>query len=824
MIGWIIFMAIFVLFAMFYFGFIVQFNTIPREPVEKYTACDIAFMISLWDKATVKPNIFDEDFLRSWNSENSDGLSKSDTSDIIFEKLSRDFFIPDSDIYLEMTSEGEDPYRLYLPKESASVFTTCARPTYTSTDPSTIVVDENGEEETSGGGQLPRTSRYLRSFFGTGDYYEEGGDGGEYAKDMTSYNAILAQCQLPTFVKGADVRPAELKVSTTTNLATRLRDGIYRVGVLGQAEAYYPLGSYPEGCIVNEGATEVSESVYSKTVEAYKRFLVSFFDFFGVGRRVWWESKKVYASCGFNWGFERTEVDDPAYGTGNMMGLNVLSVYRKNNGEECPLVTRIPDYIYTEGQLSEKLCSPKTASVRTWLPGYSKDLLGRYQYYLKVESARKSWTATNEMEFCKLRCNEGGPWWFLKKNVQDCEISCEYLTKPSGEYTCDNIYSHWACKLPGPGGFMVDVNTASECLEKDKLPRKDACEFAKSMIDLYRNLPEDAIDVRYIVVESSKLVDRGFSDLSESDYYASASACAGWNAVGECDNSRQCTGLSCVAHKCSTCSKDAWGFCSPWYLEDVPVDSGLFLCQNAYDAIYPSNKRMSECLPNIRVNVSRVLYDSSGDVSYDEIFPRELKIPGEWRLDLGTDIAVIGNTELSTFERNQLLKRMDDPAERAVLETPEISCSAAGNENLVLNWTINASGLCCPEFEEKEIEIPSSTLLGSPTIKKVEVCTTPPEYCQNMKFWPNLDSGNVVEMVPGQHFYEDNGVLERVITGDDYVFEVTQQVCREGNPYNNAPSVFITAAYVVKDSSDPSNVVDKTLLYSMRGSEVAFVE
>jgi len=55
----------------------------------------------------------------------------------------------------------------------------------------------------------------------------------------------------------------------------------------GEKSAYYPLGSYPEGCIVNEGAVKVKET-HPGSILAYfdqlKEAFMNLFDFTGTGR------------------------------------------------------------------------------------------------------------------------------------------------------------------------------------------------------------------------------------------------------------------------------------------------------------------------------------------------------------------------------------------------------------------------------------------------------------------------------------------------------------------------------------------------------------
>jgi hypothetical protein len=97
------------------------------------------------------------------------------------------------------------------------------------------------------------------------------------------------------------------------------------------------------------------------------------------------------------------------------------------NSLECPLITRIPNYIVEESKLSDKICTPKAAFTRVWLPDGD---FSNYQYFLKIESARSSWEEADEISFCKNRCKENGPWWWVgDRNAKDCQAVCEKLSK-----------------------------------------------------------------------------------------------------------------------------------------------------------------------------------------------------------------------------------------------------------------------------------------------------------------------------------------------------------------------------------------------------------
>lgn len=869
MLGWVAIITIFAVIMMFILGFLVQFQTVPTESVAKPTACDVAYMISLWQDATVHPNVFDKKFIESWAqieakpqtnvpstvpaAQPTALATQEDTANLIFEKYSQDFFMPDSDIFLEITSKDK-VYKMYLPPESASAFEECAQPTYTTTQP------------------VPGWT--IWDLARTGDYFEAKSQFEKYQKSMTTYNAILAECQLPAYMADGDtIEPVQVKAGLTSNLATRLRDGIYQVGVKGEPSVYYPLGSYPEGCIVNGGAVKVEGNTYIKQAESWSDQLKGFFNnlFAGVPGMAsgFIEENKVYAKCGFNWGWSRycqitcksaatsdtckdKQGKDIAGCTqiscdGNVMtcpsekltspkdstspyicnspectttdmGINRLAVYKTSPSaldafggplsiietevqsalNYCPLETRIPNYIAEESDLKDKLCTPKEASSTVWFP---KEDFSNYQYFLKVENARSSWSEKDKKTFCENRCKDASPWW-LGADVADCNTVCEYLSDSSGNYNCNNIESRWLCETIGTNGQRK--TNPSPCIPNSfSGPSVYTCQVAQDLIHLYRKLPEDAINIRYITVSSDKFNGpngKSFTDLGEQDYASTDSACSTWKSLcdiskdGKCCNSAQdCNGLDCIddgaGNACEKCSDDYWGFCSPAYLDypvslsvDVdeniaktgilenknPTENGLFTCQNVYNQVYPSNMRMKKCLPVLMVSAYKV---AASNVKANNPDPK---------LDTQLISTVIS---LGT-------------SQKASEEIKEMSIDCKANPDTTVRWEIDATGLCCPTT--------TTETSGGSTI---EACNNPPPYCLNMKFWPNLNSGNTVQLIPAQDFYGG----QKLITKENYIFDIVQQVCRGGKPYNNADVAFITANYPVKG---------KTLQYSLEGSEI----
>ncbi len=111
-------------------------------------------------------------------------------------------------------------------------------------------------------------------------------------------------------------------------------------------------------------------------------------------------------------------------------------------------------------------------------------------------------------------------------------------------------------------------------------------------------------------------------------------------------------------------------------------------------------------------------------------------------------------------------------------EIDSINCPE--NEDAEVTWKINASGLCCENLTKTE--------------KGLFVCEEDTGFCPKMKLWPNLNSSNVA-----------------VLDDKNYVFSITQKVCRGEYSYNNAEKAFIVVHYPVKD---------KIIEYSLEDSRI----
>ncbi|MCK4429296.1 MAG: hypothetical protein KAU95_02885, partial [Candidatus Aenigmarchaeota archaeon] len=416
------------------------------------------------------------------------------------------------------------------------------------------------------------------------------------------------------------------------------------------------------------------------------RHIVGFFDWLDEkSEKVieWITTTDIHAECGFKWYWNETT---------NVLGVTPVSIYNKH----CELRTRIPKKIVEEGNLTSKICYPKEAHNHLWtLPGG----LDKFEFYMKVEKVRENWDAKGAVKFCEERCKTNRLWYHVTKW---CEEDCR----------------------------EKDIRTM-DCASE---AHSGECRFAKFQIYLYDNIPEDAIDIKYIVVERDKIKEGGIEEVPEEDYVSVDSACDYWPTVSECGTSENCFDLlHCInidgkGGKCSPCIGMEGFVCSPNYLNDPPsVDEGLYQCQNVKNRLWPLREDMEECLPVILVT---------------KIYKGE--------------------------------------------EIESIDCSV--EKDAEVTWKINARGLCCADLVTEEGE----------NGKELQVCKEPTNHCPKMKLWLNINSSNV-----------------RVINDERYIFEIKQRVCREGYPYNNAPSAFIVVRY-------PTD--KKDLEYVLEDSEVKLAE
>ncbi|MCK4730757.1 MAG: hypothetical protein KAT28_05560 [Candidatus Aenigmarchaeota archaeon] len=682
-IGYVVILAIFVgimaTMAMFWFNF----QTIPTEVPEKATTCDFAYMLSLWDEATVYPNIFNKTFLETWS------VNPNETANSIFENVS-DYFLPRSDFFVHIADSDGEVYSLYVPPESKSVYKSCGE-AYMSekdfekikgTNLETIIV-ENGNIKTFKGepGIIPR-------------------------------NKIHSICSLTTFMSDeSDVEIGTMVAGLTTNLATKLREGIYRVGVKNESKAFYELGGYPSGCLVYGGSNEVKAKrslldfltgkwilkiPYVGDLTSWIDEIISGIPFVGniwswfkdveedVG--TWVVTTEVHAECGFNWGWDET--------------TRVLSVipsnlwkseidWTKRSVTTCEFNTKIPERIVEEGELLEKLCRPKEAHKHYWtFPGG----LEKLNFFLRVGKVKDTWTEDNKIDFCESRCRSSAPWYVDKENCVEC---------------CTTKYS-------------ISVHG----------------KYARSQLHLFNNMPDDAIDIEYIIAKDSVLEEHGIIDDVPREELLIISACDSWPTVSDCGTSEHCYGQHCVDYgaggRCHMCSLDIEdSFCSPNYLEKPPsVDEGLYSCQNVYSPLWPIQEEIPECVPVILVN--------------------------------------------ATFEGNEIGERSSYYPYHRVNNI--IDCFA--NPNAEIIWKINATGLCCANLAD------AMDGDGNPVIAEdgtpLKECKEPTEFCPKMKLWSSINSSNVV-----------------VLDEERYIFEITQRVCRGKYPYNNAEYVSIVGTHPI---------------------------
>jgi len=697
MVGYIVVLAIFLGIMSLIAAYWFEFQTLPRATEsKKTTACDLAYMLSMWKNLTVYPNIFSKTFLEQWKGEEANKTANS-----IFENMS-EFFLPGSDYFIHIYGEDSEPYSLYIPPESKSAFEKCALPV-------------GGFDIIKIGVKLGVKSaileflnplEYIRSQTGILTHIKK-----EDFEKIVTYDKIKADCKLITFIAdGNNIKIGTMIAGLTTNIATKLREGFYSVGVKGKRRAYLDLGIYPQGCVVNKGGYKIEEKIKIKKeggifdIPVIGWIFGKIYDAFAYVTNV-----KTYVICGFNWNFNNT--------------TNVLEVIPVSGEKECPLMTRIPKKIVNESNLSAKICQPKKVWNIVWwpygidIPGYKE---GRKHFYLKIENIKPEgeWSKEKQLEYCKRECRENPVYLGFGKVCEDY---------------CNKYYEN-----------PDRLNNKTYCYDDAHIQARGAgyvrsCKTARDYYLLYEKLPFNAIDVKYIIVDENKLAGgKSISELNKTDY-REISTCATWPGIFECAKAEQCAGVPCVGHKCSSCNYDnVLESCSPDYLENAPSVGEGYVCQEVINQLWPSNNIMYECLPAIAVN----------------------------RTHNG-------------------------------MEIDSVSCSGRGMHNAEITWIINASKICCePDgwiTVNKEI-IKSD---GTTEIKKIKKCERPSLNCPKMKFWPNINSSNVKILRP--------------LGKEGYVINITQKVCRNGHPYNNANKVFIVAHYPVKN---------KIMEYSLMGSEI----
>ncbi len=687
-VGYVIALAIFMtgmgLITMYW----MEFQTIPKETQtpERTTACDLAYILSTWEKATVKPTIFNQTFLDSWNT--------LETSKSIFESESSKFFFPGLDFFLKITTD-EKNYTMYVPPESKSVFEGCARNLIT--PKSLYEAEKFGVEDTLG-------------------EFEEAPEEEAYKEKATTYNELHAVCGLPTFVESDnDITIGRMTVGLTSNIATKIRKGIYELSLSDDPndnERIYRLGEYPSGCLFDKRITKKEKSFqdlsdaktyfyFSRDISnAIRKSLNFVFDHLEnlweatigniIGDNEDEEEIKIPMLedyCGFVWDWKNQS---------DRFLLNVNSVEPGKGG--CTLKTRIPKRIVNSINLSKRLCEPKDVFlIVNWPEG---GWGGKKHFFMKIEEL--NYNPDNEAQakkFCKTRCNTEGPT-ISADGFSTCEDFCE------------------------EGWGILGEN----CVYK-------TCNFAKNHIYMFKHIPVDAIDIKYIVVDEKDLKKAGsFENLDESDYYAYQSACSSWPGIYDCTTSKDCTGERiCIMDKqeaenlsCDVCRDNLRSFCSPKYLEEPLVlnEELAYTCQNVTNYTAPfRGENFSACLPEIQVNYT--LLSSTG--------------------------------EQITDDGGNPLKKID--------------CS--NHPNTIINWTVDASEICC-------------MYLGS---EEEEWCIGSTGYCPKMKIWSNLDTSHTLYLSEDT-FYLNEGGFNHKFRGS-----IQQRACRDGIPYNNANEYFLVADY-----------------------------
>jgi hypothetical protein len=582
-VGYIIALAIFFAGILIINSFWYQFQTIPLERPEKSTACDLAYVISIWDEITAYPNIFDKSKITAQNEEEKEELENK-----IFEEGAGKFFVPGADLFFGIKEDETDwSYTLYIPPESKTVFDTCGKVTVA---PKSYRELEKSDFSWWIFFPPEAISRATTNFIG--EAFEEMKEK-EYLESVKTYNEISGICHLPTFIKdGNEIRTGSMAAGFTSNIATWIREGIYRILVEGEDVYYHPLGDYPIGCLYNVGLKKYEEKKEEAWYQPFLDLLSWTRDQFPI----------LYANCEFEWNWEsendRFIINVTTKKPGLLGGVNPQEA-------ECRLLTRIPKKIVNEYNLNSKLCYPKKVTISVWFPegwnppGDFADKDKKY-FYLKMEKLDiDSRNEQNAISYCKARC-ETDLSFFLSKSA--CKNWCD---------KGDNIFDK-NCK---------SYATSPECM------------FAQDKIHEFYSLPPDAIDIKYVVVEEDKLEEKNwiFKKISESEYYDYKSVCASWPGVFDCESSKKCEGNQhCIRYgitevegkkkvdkHCGVCSTiDEGDFCSPGYLNDPPlVIQGYYACQNVINYSAPLNlNEIHECLPILRTNVT---YDNSEILDLD---------------------------------------------------------------------------------------------------------------------------------------------------------------------------------------------------------------
>ena len=655
-VGYIVTLAVFVAGMLIIGHYWFQFQTIPKESPENTTACDLAYVLSIWEEATTYPNIFNKTYLDSWSSYR---LGSS-----IFENGTSKFFLPDSDLFFKIRTKDAF-YEIYVPPESKTTFDTCGAP------------------------YMTPESFYEANKFGIEEFFKEFGEERkekEYLEKIAKYSEISSICYLPTFVADRNkVEIGGMVAGITTNLATKIREGIYQVSYLDKEEPYfYPLGSYPKGCLITEGIIKVEKKSESTEKEnwlwaAIDTFVNTILDlwnnFWG-----WFDTNVgsiapkfpvIKANCGFDWTWENQSdkfiLNITTYKPG---ALGII------NPSECRYVTRIPKKIVDEVNLSKKLCKPKKVIIPVWLPEGGLWQSKKY-FFIKINKFSKD--PQKKIDFCKSRCNTELPFDLFDTTTNLCKSFCTCNSREISECVGKDSVLDLNCSE-----YLKQSVIPSSPYATDRFTYYLLCRFAQNQIYLYQNLPEGAIDIQYVVVSEDKLNKNSVEQLDESDYYDYESACSTWPGIFECTTARDCAPWFYCIDKaggpgnkfCGVClSSDLNRVCSPNYLKNPPsiLDEMYYTCQNVTEYRFPLTfTDINKCLPLVEIKV----VNESGNLIQDQ--------DSDNILDFG--------------------------------------CSS----NEKIEWIINASKLCCKKI---------NTTSGE--------CILTTGYCPKIKFYSSLNTTNV---------------------------------------------------------------------------------
>jgi len=289
------------------------------------------------------------------------------------------------------------------------------------------------------------------------------------------------------------------------------------------------------------------------------------------------------------------------------LGINKLTVYSMKIHLNA-LLSRDPNYIVEESNLSSKLCTPKRPLRRC----------GCQRRLFKLSVFPEGWKRAKQLDrnrwdkFCKNRC-KGWPVVVVGPVMKRIARSRATIFPRKKQRT-----------IPASKELMTIKRLLQFLITQKHRCDENELQLCQRIDSYLQDLPEDAINISILLYLQTRLLTR---TRIRKELWRS------WR--GRLLRNRLClqhleinmrpvkeikswinnsgllpkrTGLQWSwlhAGKCEKCSEAGgyWGFCSPSYLS-YPIslgfdskENGLFKCQNVYDQTYPSNtKWASACL------------------------------------------------------------------------------------------------------------------------------------------------------------------------------------------------------------------------------------